>query len=364
MTRFEVLGGTYQDDVYWVGSELDFDVSLTAADHERVPGGPGACLALALRRLGAEVRLTTALGDGDDTRRARDLLEDEGVRVRARHHRGPLDHAITLVTPSLESVTVTHRALPPPEPMPSPEPLSGPPPGPSGPSGLPLEPSKPPVPLVVCSPTPLTGLAARVRGRRIVLVPHRAQCRELTMMRPEERAALLGAVDVLVANEREHAVLAAVPEVASVPAVVVTRGPRGSVLRQGGARLEQGPAKESQAPPLNPNGAGEAFTAALLATRALGAAWPEAMRAAARYAGRHVTGRSSLSFPRCRPHDLLGPADPAAGPIRAAARPRGWEAPESGAHALEAARANGTEHARTFPAARRGPVALIEETDG
>ncbi|RKS08148.1 sugar/nucleoside kinase (ribokinase family) [Nocardiopsis sp. Huas11] len=364
MTPFEVLGGTYQDDVYWVGSELDFDVSLTAAAHERVPGGPGACLALALRRLGAEVRLSTALGDGDDTRRARDLLEAEGVHVRAHHHRGPLDHAITLVTPSLESVTVTHRSLPPPEPPPS----AAPPPEPSaGP------PSASPVPLVVCSPTPLTGLAARVRGRRLVLVPHHAQCRELTAMRPAERAALLGAVDLLVANEGEHAVLAAVPELGSVPAVVVTRGPRGSVLRLGDARLEQGPATEPEAPPLNPNGAGEAFTAALLATRALGAPWPEAMRAAARYAGRHVTERSSLSFPRCRPHDLVRPAGRTAGHSRTpAARLREWdaapaleeEAPAGTGRAPEAGRPNGTEHAGPSTAGGRVPVALIEETDG
>ncbi|GAA1438687.1 carbohydrate kinase family protein [Nocardiopsis tropica] len=287
MTAFHVVGGTYTDDVYWVGSELDFDVSLTASGHERTPGGPGACLALALRRLGADVELTTALGDQEDSARALSLLESEGVRVGPRRGTGPLDHTVTLVTPSLESVTVTRREQPPLEAV-------------HDPAATP----RPDTVLVVCSPSRLSTLAARARGRRLVLVPHLTQCRELAAMPSGRRADLLGAVDLLVANRREFDLLAPLPEISLVGAVAVTSGAGGSVLSTGDRRLRQ-PALSRGGTPRNPNGAGEAFTAALLVARASGADWEPSLRAAAIHAGRHVCRRASLSFPRSSPRELV-----------------------------------------------------------
>ena len=284
MTAFHVVGGTYSEDVYWVGSDIDFDVSLTASGHERTPGGPGTCLALALRRLGADVELTTALGDQEDSARALALLEAEGVRVRTRPGAGALDHTVTLVTPGLESVTVTHRVRPP------------------------LEADRAAAAagttLVICSPSRLTPLAVPACGRRLVLVPHLTQCREIVSMSSDERAALLGSVDLLVANRREHALLAPLPELALVGAAVITGGARGSVLHTRGLRLRQR-ALSPDGSPRNPNGAGEAYTAALLVARASGADWPSSLRAASLHAGRHVSRLPSLSFPRSSPPELV-----------------------------------------------------------
>jgi ribokinase len=275
-----VVGGTYVDEVYWVESEIDHDVSLTATSREHTTGGPGACLALALARLGAHTRLTTVLGDGEDTAGAVGLLEREGVTVHGVRHHGPLDRSVTLVTPSLESVTVTHRSQPPLD---------------ADPSVLRAVGADT---VVICSPTRLSSLERLHPQRRLVLLPHLSQCRELLRMRPERVRALLAATDVLVANEREHRLLESLPGLEAVPAVAVTRGGRGSTLYTRSAVLEQEALTDPGCPPRNPNGAGEAFTAALLVALASGARPQEALRAAAVHAGRHVAGRSSLSFPR------------------------------------------------------------------
>ncbi|MFF8764563.1 carbohydrate kinase family protein [Nocardiopsis dassonvillei] len=278
MTRFHVVGGTYVDEVYWVESEIDHDVSLTASSREHTTGGPGACLALALARLGTRVRLTTALGDGEDTAAAVGLLEREGVAVSGARHPGPLDRSVTLVTPSLESVTVTHRSLPPLEARP--------------PSLDAVD-----ADTVVCSPTRLSSLGHPPRGRRLVLLPHLPQCHELLGMDPARVRALLSATHVLVANEREHRLLEGLPGLDGIPVVAVTRGGRGSTLYTRGETLQQAALTDPGGVPRNPNGAGEAFAAALLVGLASGEPPRTALRAAALHAGRHVTGRASLSFP-------------------------------------------------------------------
>lgn len=279
MTLYQVVGGTYRDDVYRLDSAFEFDVSLNARAHESSPGGPGLCLAVALRRLGADVLLDTVLGDGPDSRAALEVLAAEGVRVRARHSPGPLDHSVTLIDAGLDSVVATHRSQPRPV----------------------LDRVDPGADVVlVCSPTVLRGLAARLEGRRIVLHPHAQQCRELCALPRQERAALLGAVDLLVVNEHEYDLIAPLPEIGAVPALVVTRGPRGStLLTADGARVER-PASPTATPPVNTNGAGEAFTAALLAARDAGHDWPRALELAADHAGRHVAEAASLGFPRTR----------------------------------------------------------------
>ncbi|MFE1077092.1 carbohydrate kinase family protein [Nocardiopsis alba] len=290
MTRWHVVGGTYIDEVYRLESEIAHEVSLTATTREHTTGGPGACLALALARLGSHVTLTTALGDREDSVDAMALFEREGIEVGGERHSGPLDRSVTLVTPSLKSVTATHRVLPRLAP---------------GPERLIAVPSDT---VVVCSPTLLSSLGSIPAGLRLALVPHLPQCHELLTMRSEKRAALLAATDLIVVNEHEHRVLAPLPGIEEVPWVAVTRGGDGSTLHSRGRSWDQRAFHDPERPPLNPNGAGEAFTAALLTALASGASPRRALGTASVYAGRHVSGPASLSFPRSDLIDSTAPS--------------------------------------------------------
>ncbi|WP_188195053.1 carbohydrate kinase family protein [Nonomuraea sp. SYSU D8015] len=279
MSDYLVVGGTYRDDVYWSETAFAFDLSLQASAHEPSPGGPGLCLAVALRRLGNPVTLLTTLGRCADSELALQTLEAEGVTVLAQRHPGALDHAITVIDPDGDSMIVTHRRAPRPAVRRHSADVT-----------------------VVCSPTRLDRLLTRVSGR-MVLMPHSVQCRELSAMAAADRAAVLAATELVIVNEREYELLRHLPELDRVPAVVVTRGERGSTVFTGNRALSVGAAAEADVA-RNANGAGEAFAAALLTAREHGCAWPEALAAASQYAWRHVSDPRSLAFPRARLSDL------------------------------------------------------------
>jgi sugar/nucleoside kinase (ribokinase family) len=106
-----VVGGTYVDRVSMLRSEPVAGRTTEVATAEEVLGGPGLCLALALRRLGARVALATAVGDGPDSDRAMDLLRDNGISVFADRVEGPLDRSDLYVAPSGERVVYNTHAI-------------------------------------------------------------------------------------------------------------------------------------------------------------------------------------------------------------------------------------------------------------
>ena len=116
---------------------------------------------------------------------------------------------------------------------------------------------------------PLETLAEIARGRRVLLdgqgLVRRAQLGPLELD-PEYDPEVLRHVAILKLADEEARVLGPVAEL-GVAEVVVTMGPRGAAVYAGG-ELERVPAREVPAP--DPTGAGDAFAAAYVASRADG----------------------------------------------------------------------------------------------
>lgn len=257
-------------------------------------GGPGLCLATALRRLGNEVRLVTSVGDCEASERAVAFLAHEGVDARAVRHTGPLDSGHVLLDPLGSSIVFTRRHQPAPDLRAIADSV--------------LQDVET---VVVCSPTPLAGLlpiVGMLRRDQLVLNLHAGQCRELLAMPRDDLKRLLDATRMITVNEHEHDLVRALPELTRVPEVVVTRGAQGSTLRTSAGETSHPAHPGALERPANTNGAGEAFLAALLSLRRCGIRWEEAIRGASFHAWVHIRDPDSLAFPVVDPDALLAAA--------------------------------------------------------
>ncbi|SEE40177.1 ribokinase [Jiangella alba] len=262
-----VLGSANMDLVATVDRAPGRGETVTGRDFTTVPGGKGANQALAAARAGGDVAFLGAVGDDDFGRRITALLAGAGIDVSglAVSDRPTGTAHITVDATSDNSIVVVpgangtvteltdaHRAA-----VDAADLLM-----------LQLE-----LPLVLVTQA---ARYARERGVRVVLTPAPA------VPLPAE---LLTAVDVLVPNEHEAALLAGVAdpvEAAHALAgrggdVVVTLGARGA-LRVSGAATTQVPAFEVEA--VDTTAAGDTFAGVLAVGLAEGLEWPDALRRA------------------------------------------------------------------------------------
>lgn len=251
MTDIVVLGSTNMDLVAYVEKPPQRGETVTGREFRTVPGGKGANQAIAAAHAGGAVSMIGAVGNDAFGSRLRSTLEHSGVNT---------DHLRTVEAPSGTAhivvddeggnaivvvpganATVDHLA--------------------PGDEGLIASADV----LLLQLEVPLAAVvagarAARAHGVRTILTP--APARPL----PPE---LLAATDLLVPNEHEATALtgrtdpreAAVALLDSVPEVVVTLGPAGSLYAARGAEPLTVPAPAVTA--VDSTGAGDTFVGAL-----------------------------------------------------------------------------------------------------
>ncbi|MFD5425094.1 ribokinase [Streptomyces sp. NPDC127084] len=303
MTGIVVLGSTNMDLVAYVPRAPERGETVTGREFRTIPGGKGANQAVAAARAGADVSMIGAVGSDDFGARLRDTLEHSGVdtdllrtvdTASGTAHivvddeggnaivvipgaNGTVDH----LTPGDEAVIAAADAL-----------------------LLQLE-------------LPLAGVlagaeAARRHGVRTILTPAPAQ-----PLPPE----LLAAVDLLVPNEHEAALLAgtADPHAAAdallrqVPEVVVTLGAEGSLHLARGAEPVRVPAPRVRA--VDTTAAGDTFVGALAVALVEGRPMHEAMVWASAAAALSVQRPGASSAMPTRP-EIDKAADGGAAPVR------------------------------------------------
>lgn len=237
------------------------------SDYALLPGGKGANQALAARRAGSEVALVGAVGRDFFAEKALALLRREKVDLRhLREVDAPTGLATIAVAPSGENVIAVA----------------------SGANALlrsedtPNELLREETILLAQMEVPFAESArliarARERGARVLL--------NLAPALPIEEA-LLGAIDLLVANEGEASSLG--PDPAAVArrlrqGLVVTRGERGALaFLAGGGRIEV-PALAVE--PVDTTNCGDVFVGVLAAALDAGLALASALRRASAAAG-------------------------------------------------------------------------------
>ncbi len=239
--------------------------TVLGRDFSTHPGGKGANQAVACARAGA-VPTQMLLALGDDAQAAPLLASLQGAGVALHLQRPPglaTGCAFICVSDDGENaITVApgaNAALRP-EQLP---PLAG-----IGQLLLQLE---TPLPTVTAY-----AQAAQAAGLSVVLNAAPAQ---------PLAADLLAALDLLIVNEGELAAITGISgdvdaalAAVTVPDVVVTLGARGLRARCGGVMLDQSAFKVTV---VDTTGAGDTFCGALVAERARGRAWPQALRFAA-----------------------------------------------------------------------------------
>ncbi|MEU9386854.1 ribokinase, partial [Streptomyces sp. NPDC048279] len=251
MTHIAVLGSTNMDLVAYVEKAPQLGETVTGRDFRTVPGGKGANQAIAAARAGATVSMIGAVGHDAYGVRMRETLEHSGVdtdSLRTIECASGTAHIVVdeeggnaiVVIPGANG-TVDHLA-----------------PGDEGviaSADMLLLQLEIPLPAVVAG-----AQAARRHGVRTVLTP------SPTRALPSE---LLDNIDLLVANEREAAVLtdradprdAAAALLGLVPQVVVTLGAAGSLYLTHDAAPLVIPAPRVTA--VDSTGAGDTFVGAL-----------------------------------------------------------------------------------------------------
>ena len=219
--------------------------TLTGATFERVPGGKGANQALAAARLGAEVRMTGAVGDDSFADEALTLLREGGVDLDGvQRVDEPTGVALILVGADGENSIVVAP----------------------GANTLAQAGELAQVDAVLCQleipVTTVTDAAAQAPFFCLNAAPAKP-------LPPE----LLAQVDLLVVNRYE---LEAIGSFDGLTAL--TLGAEGAVLLEGGRELARAAPPPVEA--VDGTGAGDAFTACLLVAKLEGRPWPEALRRA------------------------------------------------------------------------------------
>lgn len=256
--RAVVVGSTNVDLVLTVGCLPVPGETLLATSRRREAGGKGGNQAVALARLGADVRFVSAIGDDEAGQWSLAQLSAEGIDVsQVTVVPGPTGLAVVVVDESSENLIVVD-------------------PGASiqvrAPSGVAAD-------VVLLSleiPLDTVTQAARDAGCPVVL--NAAPAHAL----PPELVAL---VDVLIVNQHELAALGTAEQLiaAGTGAVVVTRGEQGC-QRTDSQGTRQWPAARCQV--VDTTGAGDCFSAAI--AYGVGCGWTIersidlALRAAAR----------------------------------------------------------------------------------
>ncbi|TDD68228.1 ribokinase [Jiangella aurantiaca] len=262
-----VLGSANMDLVVTVDRAPGRGETVTGLEFTTVPGGKGANQALAAARAGGDVAFLGAVGDDDFGRRVTALLAGDGVDVSGlvvsdqptgtAHITvdGTGDNSIVVVpgaNGTVTSLTDAHRAA-----------LDA--------AEIVLLQLELPLPLVTAA-----AEYARSRGVRVMLTPAPA-----VPLPP----ALLAAVDVLVPNEHEAALLAGVADpvaaarslAAAGGDVVVTLGARGALrVRAGAVTAVQAFAVDA----VDTTAAGDTFAGVLAVGLAAGLDWDAALRRA------------------------------------------------------------------------------------
>jgi ribokinase len=209
--------------------------TLTATGLIRVPGGKGANQALALRRLGLAVQLVAAVGTDADAGSALELLRAEGVGLhRLRRVAEPTGLALIAVdTAGDTTITVV--------------------PGANAALQVTAEDVARADAVLTVLEVPDHAVTAAARHTRGLFVLNAAPARPVP-------AEVLRRADLVVVNKAEHAAL---PELRTAQALVITDGSRGAVMLRNGRQVAA-----ATPPPVDAvdgTGAGDAFIAAAVA---------------------------------------------------------------------------------------------------
>lgn len=234
--RITVVGSINVDMVATAPSLPRAGETVTGAVLARHPGGKGANQALAARRLGAEVALIGAVGEGPLSDEALVLLEEAGVDLAAvgSAEGTPTGVALIAVDPSGENQIVVASGA---NDQVRPEHL----------------PARIEDPLVVQLELPVETVEAAA-GRATGFV-----CANLAPARPVSEA-LLRRCDLIVVNETEAAFYGDALH-SGGGQVVITRGAQGASLYRRGAVVAEVGAPLVEA--LDATGAGDAFVGAI-----------------------------------------------------------------------------------------------------
>jgi ribokinase len=209
--------------------------TLTATGLIRVPGGKGANQALALRRLGLAVQLVAAVGTDADAGSALELLRAEGVGLhRLRRVAEPTGLALIAVdTAGDTTITVV--------------------PGANAALQVTAEDVARADAVLTVLEVPDHAVTAAARHTRGLFVLNAAPARPVP-------AEVLRRADLVVVNKAEHAAL---PELRTAQALVITDGSHGAVMLRNGRQVAA-----ATPPPVDAvdgTGAGDAFIAAAVA---------------------------------------------------------------------------------------------------
>jgi ribokinase len=209
--------------------------TLTATGLTRVPGGKGANQALALRRLGLPVQLVAAVGTDVDAGSALELLRAEGVGLdRLRRVAEPTGLALIAVdTAGDTTITVV--------------------PGANAALRVTAEDVASADAVLTVLEVPDHAVTTAAQHTRGLFVVNAAPARPMP-------AEVLQRADLVVVNKGEYAAL---PELRTAQALVITDGPRGAVLLRNGRQVAA-----ATPPPVDAvdgTGAGDAFIAAAVA---------------------------------------------------------------------------------------------------
>ncbi|MEU3182771.1 ribokinase [Streptomyces sp. NPDC006923] len=265
MTAIVVLGSTNMDLVTYVARAPKLGETVTGREFRTIPGGKGANQAVAAARAGGDVAMVGAVGADEFGEQLRHTLVSSGVDTDLlRTAEGPSGTAHIVVDDEggnsivvIPAANGTVTCL-----------------GPGDETLIAAADS-----LLLQLELPLSAVlagaeAGRRHGVRTVLTPAPAQ-----PLPP----GLLAAVDLLVPNEHEAAMLTGIadPRAAAdallrqVPEVVITLGAAGSLYAARGAEPLNVPAPRVSA--VDTTGAGDTFVGALAVALGEGRPMPEAM---------------------------------------------------------------------------------------
>jgi ribokinase len=233
------------------------------------PAGGGGVAAVQLARLAGESDLFTALGNDDLAKRARERLEELGVRVHSAVRGSPTRRALTLVDPSGErTITTVGERL-----------------APGIDDGLPWELLQGADGVYFTAGDPRALDAAR-RARVLVATPRAGE------VLVEGEVAL----DALVFSDEDELERAAARKLTPPPALLVaTRGAGGGSYTTSDGATGTWQAAQPPGPIVDSYGAGDSFAAALCWCLARGSDPAEALAVAARAGAACMTGRGPYS---------------------------------------------------------------------